>query len=144
MKGPLGRDCLSVEATVVGAHASGVVEVEVRRAAGCKGCAGLCFWRRLSESGRERCRSDAAFEVGDEVSLTLPARSLLRGSLLLYGLPLAALLAGALAGQWLARSDGGALLGAVVAVLALLAAGPALRRRIERSTLEHIRVEPRR
>jgi positive regulator of sigma E activity len=132
---------MSVEATVVGMVHSGVVEVEVRKPTGCKGCAGLCFWRRLPASGRERCPSDSAFEMGEEVSLTLPAHCLLRGSLLLHGFPLAALLGGALAGQWLLRSDWGCLVGALSGVLLILAAGPKLRRRIERSTLEQIKVE---
>jgi positive regulator of sigma E activity len=118
-----------------------VVELELAEAKGCKGCEGLCLWRRLPEAVRERFRSDGNLEVGQEVRVSLPAHCLLRGTLLLHGLPLAALLLGGVAGQWLLRSDWGALLGALAGVLAVLAAGPRLRRRVEQTTLDAIRVE---
>lgn len=130
-----------MQATVVGADHAGLVEVEVGRPQGCKGCGGLCLWRRLPERGRERYRAECVFEAGETVSLRLPARSLLRGSLLLHGLPLAALLAGGAAGQWLLGSDAGCLLGALSGVALMLAAGPRLARRVERAALDAIRVE---
>jgi positive regulator of sigma E activity len=133
--------CLSVAATVVGSERCGFVEVEVVRSQGCKSCSGLCLWRRLPDRGRERYRAEGAFEVGDAVALSLPARSLLRGSLLLYGLPLAALLAGGGAGQWLLGSDAGCLLGALSGVALMLAAAPGLARRIDEATLDELRVE---
>jgi positive regulator of sigma E activity len=137
------RDCLSVDATVVGERCFGLVEVEVRRSQGCKGCAGLCMWRRLPDRGRERYRADCAFEVGEAVALRLPARSLLRGAVLLYGLPLAVLLAGGVAGQWWLGTDAGCLLGALAGVALILLAGPRFARRVERAAFEEVRVERR-
>jgi positive regulator of sigma E activity len=142
-----GANCLSVDATVIGVDRAGFVELEVGRAQGCKGCNGLCLWRGLPERRRERyrsdCGADCAFEAGEAVSLHLPARALLRASLLLHGLPLAALLGGGAAGQWLLGSDAGCLLGALSGVVLMLAAAPRLARAAERAALKEIRVERR-
>jgi positive regulator of sigma E activity len=84
--------------------------------------------------------ADGAIPVGAAVAVTLPDRYLLAGALLLYGLPLAALLAGAVAGTAALGSDLAAAAGAALGLLAaLLASGP-VRARLERATLRHLAV----
>jgi len=83
---------------------------------------------------------DGTLPVGAAVTVTLPEGYVLSGALLLYGLPLAALLAGAAAGAAIVGSDLAAAAGAAVALIcALLAAAP-LRRRLERATLRRLAV----
>jgi sigma-E factor negative regulatory protein RseC len=76
--------------------------------------------------------------VGDAVVVRLPERVLLAGSLLLYGLPLAALISGAAAGAAAAGTDLGAAVGAVAAAVAAWLATPRLRRRLEERTLQRL------
>ena len=78
------------------------------------------------------------FAVGDPVVVRLPERYLLIGSLLLYGLPLVAVIAGAAAGAAAAGSDLGTALGAVAATVAAWGATPRLRRRLEERTLQRL------
>jgi positive regulator of sigma E activity len=70
----------------------------------------------------------------------LPDRYLLVAAALVYGLPLGALLAGALFAAVVFGSDLAAALGAAVALLAALLAAAPLRRRLERATLRHLAV----
>ncbi|GAB4117247.1 MAG: hypothetical protein Fur0026_05320 [Sideroxydans sp.] len=74
-------------------------------------------------------RNSAQAHIGDEVNVVLPDGLLLRSSLLMYMLPLALLLGGALLGASLAdigaARDGYALAGALAGLLAGFAAGRA-------------------
>jgi positive regulator of sigma E activity len=81
--------------------------------------------------------------VGEAVVVRLPERYLLLGSLLVYGVPLAALISGAAVGAALAGSDLGAAIGAVAATAAAWLATPRLRRRIEELTLHRLELDPR-
>ncbi len=136
-----GAGRLAVRGKVVAATRDGTFEIELERATGCEGCAGLCFWRRLPTAGRERFDSNLPLALGDEVAVTLPVESLLSGTLLLHGLPLAALLAGGAAGAWLG-ADAGCLAGAALGLAAAVLAAPRLKRRVERATLERVELEP--
>jgi positive regulator of sigma E activity len=80
--------------------------------------------------------------VGDSVVVALSDRQLLLASLLVHGLPLAALLAGALLGVAIVGSDAGGAGGAVAGVVAALVAAPRLRRHLERDTLRRVEVRP--
>ena len=72
--------------------------------------------------------------------MTLPDRWVLIGAGILYGLPLAALLAGAAGAAAVFASDLAAAAGAVTGlIVALLAASP-LRARLERATLRRLTV----
>ncbi|GAB1232146.1 hypothetical protein UT4_06120 [Ferrigenium sp. UT4] len=75
-------------------------------------------------------RNSAQAHIGDEVNVVLPAGLLLRSSLLMYILPLALLLGGALLGAAMADThaarDGYALAGALAGLLAGFAAGRAI------------------
>lgn len=84
--------------------------------------------------------ASGSIPVGETVAVTLPDRYLLLGAMLVYGVPLAALLAGAAAAAAWFESDLAVAAGAALAlgVGALVAA--ALRRRVERATLRHLAV----
>lgn len=77
------------------------------------------------------------------MTLTLPDRLLLLGALLVYGVPLAALLAGAAAAAVLFQSDLAAAAGAGAGLIAALAATSFLRRRLERAMLRRLDIEIR-
>ena len=128
--------CLTAAGTVVAVAARGRFEVEIAAPPRCSGCAGLCAWRQPAAVQRGVFASRRAFAVGDAVVVRLPERYLLIGSLLLYGLPLAAVLTGAAAGAAAAGSDLGTVLGAVLAVAAAWVTTPRLRRRLEQRTLQ--------
>ncbi len=80
--------------------------------------------------------------VGQRVVVALPDRYLLLVSLLVYGLPLAGLLGGALLGLAAAGTDLGAAAGAAAGAASVLLTAPALRSRFERATLRHLQLVP--
>ena len=80
--------------------------------------------------------------MGAAVDITLPERYLLLGATLVYGLPLVALLAGAVIGAAWWRSDLGAAAGAALAVAGAALAVIALRRRLESALLARLAVRP--
>lgn len=133
--------CLTVDATVRAAGPDGF-DVEADTSSRCAGCAGTCLWSWRREAWAARVRSDLPLGVGDRVRVSLPADQLLASTLLLHGLPLAALLAGGTAGAIATQSDVGCLVGAVAAVAAVLCFAPRLRQRVERLTAERVIVEP--
>jgi positive regulator of sigma E activity len=137
------ESCLTVDATVLAADPSGFVDVEIDSASRCAGCAGTCMWGRGRQTPMARLRSGASLAPGDRVRVSLPAGALLRSSLLLHGLPLAALLTGGALGALVTQSDLGCLAGAIAALgLTLHVAAPRLRQRVERLTVERVVVEP--
>jgi positive regulator of sigma E activity len=85
---------------------------------------------------------DSRPPVGSAVDVTLPERYLLLGAALVYGLPLVALLAGAVVGAVWWRSDAGAAAGAVVAVAVAALAVSTLRRRLEGAVLARLTIRP--
>jgi positive regulator of sigma E activity len=137
---PARGECLSVGAKVVSAE-DGAVELALAEAGSCRGCAGACFWhsRRVSH---QRFRSEWPLQTGDEVRVSLPARWVLRASLLLHGLPLAALLAGAVLGSWVTHADWGCLLGALAGLALVLSSAPRLRARLERAAFAEVEIIP--
>jgi len=78
--------------------------------------------------------------VGATVAVTLPDRYLLLGAVLVYGVPLGALLAGAAVTAALFESDLAAAAGAILTLFAGLFVASSLRRRVERATLQHLDV----
>ena len=110
----------------------------------CSACSGACAWRLRDTAHREVFVSAQRFAIGDAVVVRLPDRYLLLGSLLLYGLPLVALVCGAASGAAAFGSDLGAALGAVAAIGAVWLATPRLRRRLEERTLRHLELGPER
>lgn len=120
-------------ATVLDVESDRVL-VEVQRRTACGSCeskdgcgtSALAGWfsRRVS---RLPLRTTLPLRVGDAVVIGLEEAALLRASLLLYLLPILALVAGALGGAALAGSDGGEWLG-VAGGVSGFAAGLALAR----------------
>lgn len=108
----------------------------------CAGCNGACFWyrRRSAETLSLPCESSLA--VGAAVDVTLPERYLLLGAALIYGLPLVALLGGAVIGAAWWRSDLGAAAGAAVAAAGAALAVIVLRRWLEGALLARLAVRP--
>ena len=112
----------------------GRVEIEFAAPLQCRGCEGICTWRRLPLVQRADFATTLPLQAGDHVDVSLPERYVLLGTLLVHGLPLAALLGGALAGVATTGTDAGCLAGAVTAIVLTAAATPRLRRRIEALT----------
>lgn len=135
-------DRFSVHAVVRTVGEDGFVDVELGPMSRCSGCAGTCMWTRADVSRAARLACRHSVQPGDSVRVHLPANHLVRGALLLYGLPLASMLAGGALGAFMGQSDLGCLAGALAGVASMLAVTPSLRRRIERLTVDRVRVEP--
>jgi len=133
---------MTARAVVIAVHADGGVDLKIDAPARCAGCAGMCTWRRLPESAQLRLRAAGSWGVGAQVLVALPERFVLLSALLLHGLPWAALLLGTALGAYLVPGDIGAIAGAVLAAAAAVLSTPALRRRVERATLERLSLVP--
>jgi positive regulator of sigma E activity len=127
---------------VVTASEAGRVTIALTPPQRCAGCNGACFWYRHRSAETLSLACDSRPPVGSEVDVTLPERYLLLGATLVYGLPLAALLAGAVIGAVWWRSDVGAAAGAALAVAGAALAVIALRRRLEGAVLARLTVRP--
>ena len=134
---------MTADAVVVAARADGCVDLEFGPARQCAGCAGSCLWRRLQKARLNRLPASGAFEPGARVRVVLSARRLLTASLLLYGLPLAAILIGGAAGTLILRSDVGTLIGVLFGLAFVIASFGLIRERLERATLSGLDVTPR-
>jgi positive regulator of sigma E activity len=132
--------CLTAEAVVIAARANGRIDLEFVPAAGCAGCAGTCLWRRLQATRIEHLDAGGGFRPGARVSVALPERRVLLASLVVYGLPLIALLLGAAAGAAAFGTDLAVLAGAVAGVALALVASRPLGRRLERATLQRLEI----
>jgi positive regulator of sigma E activity len=87
--------------------------------------------------------ANGSFPIGSAVTVTLPERFVLVGALALYGLPLAALLAGGAVASRAFGSDLAAAAGATAALIGALVAASPLRGRLERATLRRLTVDAR-
>ena len=106
----------------------------------CEGCAGACLWYRIQPRAELTLAASGTIPIGATVAVTLPDRYVVAAAVLVYGWPLAALLAGgALAGATFG-TDLAAAAGAAAALLAALLAASPLRRRLERATLRRLAV----
>ncbi len=84
----------------------GKAKVSLPRNKGCAGC-GKCAFASGGKDMLLEAENDAAGSPGDEVEVSVPFRDPLQASLLIFGLPLLALLVGAIAGYWLFHRFGG-------------------------------------
>lgn len=125
---------------VVTRAAGSRIDIELAPAVGCRGCRGVCMWRLRQRTETLSLEWPGDFAPGDRVVVALPERYVLHGSLLLYGVPLAALLGGAAAGAWWGGTDAAALAGALVAVVAALALVPRFGARLERRVVQRLEV----
>src|SRR5688572_14604093 len=106
----------------------------------CKGCGGACLWYRVPPSEQLTLSAGTSIPVGAMVAVTLPDRYLLLGAALVYGVPLAALLAGAAAAAAWFESDLAVAAGAALTLCAGVLIASSFRRRLERATLQHLAV----
>lgn len=134
--------CLAAEATVLGIDAEGYVELEFNPGSRCAGCTGLCALGRERQQRRARFKSNVPLAPGTAVRVMLPADHIMKSAVVLHGLPLAALLAGAAMGSGLAGSDIGTLLGAVAGLAAAVPASQGLRRKTEAMTMLRATLTP--
>ena len=125
---------------VVRQSAADRVTVELEPPARCEGCSGACLWYRVSPHGELTLAASGTIPVGTTVAVTLPDRYVLAAAVLVYGWPLAALLAGGAAAAAAFGSDLAAAAGAGTALVAALLAASPLRRRLERAALRHLAV----
>jgi positive regulator of sigma E activity len=116
------------------------VTVELSPPPRCEGCSGACLWYRIRPQAELTLEAGGTIPVGTTVAVTLADRYVVAAAALVYGWPLAALLAGGTIGAAVFGTDLGAAAGAVAAVLAALPAASPLRRRLERATLRHLTV----
>ena len=111
-------------ARVVRAGADGVWVEPVETAGGCGSCGGKgCGARRLAELFSDKPRNflvdtQLSLQPGDQVVVGVPEGAVLAAAGRLYGLPLAAMLIGAWAGQSVWGGDVGAVVGLVAGGLA--------------------------
>ena len=133
---------MTADAVVRDTHADGSVDLEFAQAKGCAGCAGVCLWRLMQPTIIRRVsipsQARAVPAPGSAVVMSLPDRAVLRGSLLLHGLPLAAILSGGWIGAVLTQSDWGCLAGALIATTIAWRVAPRIRTRIEQVTLAEL------
>jgi positive regulator of sigma E activity len=97
----------------------------------CEGCNGACAWYRLSDTRLVTLATPLAPPVGTTVSVGIAERYLLLAALLVYGLPLVALIGGAMLGFASAGTDLGTVAGAVTALAGAVVVARPLRRRLE-------------
>ena len=116
--------------------------MEVEPPPRCKGCDGACLWYRVAARERLTLASSQSIPVGATVTVTLPDSFVLAGAVLVYGVPLGALLAGGAAAAAVFGSDWAAAAGAGVALLGALVAAAPLRRRLEQATMRRLAVRP--
>jgi positive regulator of sigma E activity len=133
---------MTADAVVVAARADGYVDLEFSPSRQCAACAGTCLWKRLQSARLERL-AVGNLVPGTEVTVALSERSVLRASILLHGLPLAAILIGAAAGAAASGSDFGTMIGAVCGLTIAIAGFKGLSRRLEQATLADLVVTPK-
>lgn len=115
---------MSAQARVDRLHPDRTVQLEILEPPRCPGCERWCLWR-LAPTAPLRVESSLVLEPDELVTISIDRRHLLRGALMLHGLPWAGLLVGAVAGVTTIGGDLGALLGAIGG----LASGSILARR---------------
>lgn len=140
------------EAGRVVAVEPGAVWVETLRRSGCGRCdePGGCGNGALARRAREklahvRAQNSLSLAIGDGVVVGVPEQAVARGALLVYVLPLLALVAGGLVGGAWRPGDAGTLAGAGVGLLAafvLLRRWPARRTATEPVVLRRLEAAP--
>jgi sigma-E factor negative regulatory protein RseC len=138
------------ESAIVVALEANSVWVETRRQGSCDNCAANkgCGQGMIARvlPGREhyiRALVDPEqrqqLAIGDQVEIEVPDEMVLKASLIVYLLPLSALLLGMFAGNWLAPGEPSAIAGGVLGLLA----GAVLVRWHARTVRNDTRIQPR-
>jgi positive regulator of sigma E activity len=134
------KACLSVTARVAESDPAGTVTLKVDESALCAACSGICLWRRAAQRSWGPFDVGWPIESGATVEVSLPATTVLRGCVILYGLPWSMMLAGAGAAGVGIGTDGAAALGALAGAAVGFAAIRFLRRGIERWTTRELEI----
>jgi positive regulator of sigma E activity len=127
---------------IVTAVEPGHIEVEFDAAPRCHGCDGACAWYRISDRRRALLSTPLELRVGAAVTVGLASRHWVLAALIVYGLPLAAVVGGALLGWTLGGTDLGTAAGAAGALAGVALVAGGFRARWERLTLRSLVVEP--
>ena len=133
---------MTTRARVREIHSNGLVDVEFPPAARCRGCEGSCTWFRKPVDSPLRLRAASRLVVGQIVRVSLPARYVLFGAILLHGFPWAMLLVGALAGAYVGDNDLSCLSGALLGLIGASVLVPGWQRKLESATAERLEVIP--
>ena len=128
---------------VVSARPDGLVDLEFCQTRQCEACAGTCLWKRLQAARLDQLPVARRLEPGTEVTVSLPGHRVMLASILLHGVPLFAILAGAVGGSLVAGTDLGTLIGSVLALGIVIAGSRLMRRRLEEATLASLVVTPK-
>ena len=134
------KEYMTSRARVCAVHGDDSIDVMLLSAPRCRGCEGACTWFRAADSSLLRLRSSADVKVGEIVQVSLPARDVLFGSILLHGLPWAMLLVGGSLGAWLGGDDLSCLFGAILGLGSALGATAQWHRRLESKTINELRI----
>jgi positive regulator of sigma E activity len=132
------EDTMTSRAQVCAVHEDGSIDVKILSAPRCRGCEGACTWFRAADSSLLRLRYSADVTVGEIVQVSLPAREILFGAILLHGLPWVMLLLGGSLGAWLGGDDLSCLFGAILGLCAALGATAQWHRRLEMETINEM------
>lgn len=102
------------------------VEVATKLKSGCSGCehqnhcgAGLLSKALPQRNGRLQFAMKHNFQVGEQVELLMPEQSMVRFSLMLYGIPMLALMISAMIGHWFWPNQEGLVIGFTVVTTAV-------------------------
>jgi positive regulator of sigma E activity len=118
------------------------IEIELAAPPRCHGCHGACAWYEIASRPRRAVLATRrTFGVGAAVSLGLAGRYWVLAAAVVYGVPLAALLGGAVLGFGIAGTDLGTATGAAAGLTAAATLGRWLRRYCEHVTLRSLVVE---
>jgi positive regulator of sigma E activity len=127
---------------VVTAFTAGRVQVDLEPPPRCAGCNGACLWYASSESRSLSLPTRDPFAVGTPGTVRVGDRELLRSAAIVYGVPLAGVLGGALLGFALSATDLGTAAGGAAALAVALAVARGLRSRLERAARNAFSVVP--
>jgi len=134
--------CFRAAGRVVRTAANGRVELALEAPRGCRGCEGLCAWRRLPHTRCTTFATPLELAEGDRVVLSVPESALVLCALAVYGVPFAMLLAGALAGWAATATDVGGIGGAGAGLVAVPWLSRAVRRLAEQRLVRQLTLTP--
>jgi len=133
-------------AIVVENGKDGSARILIDRKGGCGGCqpkAGGCRSCLTGARMESRAANPLGARAGDLVKVHIASKEVFKGAAILYLLPVAALLAGALGGDWIgARAGDSSSIGAVLGALSGLVASIAIIIRFDRSLYVRRRLQP--
>lgn len=126
---------------IVTAIEPGHLEIELDAPPRCHGCDGACAWYRITRRRRAVLATPLELRVGAAVTVGLPSRQWVMAALIVYGLPLGAIVGGASLGWALGGTDLCTAGGAAAALVGAAMLAGRLRARWQRVALRSLVVE---